>query len=286
MKVIDTTLLATYKSRGAKIVVTVKIERTDGQIFRWISYDEDKEIEGETYESAPGVDLTSLVRTEGFLVDNAELKALDRDDAIIKKKDIYAGLWNSAKFTIGETNPKALAPVINELSFGKLGIWKMFNGYFTVEFRDVRQSIQNPHESVLQPTCRYQFGVRNAVSHCPIILGDVMVTGTLTSADSQSDITDTSRTEDPDWFGEGLVEITSGQNNGMPGKRIKTYEDGRSVLWTPFTYPLLGNETYRMWPGCRLRMLEDCRDKWDVIADFGGEYNSRTADTLTAPGTA
>lgn len=279
MKEIDSGLLGTYQSDTPTIVPYVIIERTDGEVFRWVGHDLDLTIDGQAFTSQPGVQLSSLVSTEGFAVDNAEVTVLEDDD--ITRADILAGIWNGAEMTLGQTDWKAASPAGNILKRGTLGVFKPMRGYSTVEFRDLRQAIQGEHATVLQPTCRYTLG--DAKCTLDVTGAPFTISGTLDSAASQYNVTDAARTEDADYFGEGIFTLTSGPNAGL-SQRIKSFATGGVfVLWRPFVYPLTGTETYTARAGCRLRFAEDCIAKFDNGVNFGGEPNKLNPDTLTAP---
>jgi uncharacterized phage protein (TIGR02218 family) len=281
VKTIDTSLLATYRSGGPTIAAYVVIGRTDGQTFRWISLDRDLEIGGHTFESAPGVDVTSIVSTEGFAVDNAEVKVLDTGDEITRA-GILAGIWDGASFEIGEVDWKAATPVKNILKLGKLGNFTPKRGYFVAEFRDLRQAIQNPRETVMQPTCRYTLGDAKCtkdVSGSPFT-----VTGTIDSSTSPYTVVDAARSEADDYFGEGRFTFTSGANAGL-SQKIKSYNGTTKafVFWQQFIYPIEAGDAYTAVVGCRLRFQEDCITKLDNGINFGGEPNKKNPDVLSAP---
>lgn len=277
-KVIDPDLLETYQSDAQTIVVCVVITRTDAEVFRWTSHDVDLEISGDTYESQPGVELSSLVSTEGFAVDNAEIKVLEDDD--ITRADILAGIWNGATMEISEVDWAAVSLVKNKLKVGKLGNFKPCNGYSTVEFRDLRQAIQSEHQTVLQPTCRYKLG--DAKCTKDVSAAPFTMTGTVDSVTSQYSITDAARTEAVDYFGDGYFTFTSGLNSGMTQKVKSFTSGGVFVFWNQFIFPI-GSDNYTVTAGCRFRFQEDCITKFDNGINFGGEPNKKNPDTLSAP---
>ena len=280
MKAIDSALLATYRSSGPTIAVCSTITRTDGTSFRWVGLDRDVVIGGQVYESAPGVELSSLVSTEGFGVDNAEIKVLDVG-AEIRRSDLLAGVWDNAVLELAEIDWAAATPVKNVLKRGKLGVFKAQRGYFTAEFRDLRQAMQQAHETVLQATCRYRLGDSRCtkdISGSPFV-----ASGTVDSIQSQLGITDAARTEAADWWGEGIFRFTSGQNAGL-SQKIKAFHDGIFLFWAQFVFPIAVGDTYTVTAGCRLRFQEDCITKFANGINFGGEPNKPNPDTLTAPG--
>jgi uncharacterized phage protein (TIGR02218 family) len=278
VRTIDAALLATYRSRGPTVVATITIVRADGQTFRWIAHDRDLTIGGHVYESAPGFDVSSIVSTEGFAVDNAEITVQDGDS--ITRADVLAGIWDGASMEIAEVDWKAATPVKNVLKVGKIGVFTAMRGHSKVEFRDLRQAIQNPHETMMQPTCRYRLGDEKCTKD--ISAPPFTVTGTVDSTSSQYSVTDAARTEVVDYFAEGIFTFTSGLNAGL-SQKVKSFTGGVFVFWAQFIYPI-GTDAYRVSAGCRLRFQEDCVIKFGNGVNFGGEPNKRNPDTLTAPG--
>jgi len=280
VKTIDSELLAVYQGSGPTIVATIMITRTDGQVFRWISLDRDLTIDGHVYEAAPGFDVSSIVSTEGFAVDNAEVKVLEGD--AITRADILAGIWDGAAMEIAEVDWKAVTPTKNVLKAGRIGNFTAMRGYCKVEFRDLRQAIQNPRETVLQATCRYKLG--DAKCTVSSELSPLTVTGAVTSTASQYSVTDTSRAEPDDFFGEGSLTFTSGANAGLKQK-VKQYTASTKtfVFWQQFVYPIGVGDTYTTTAGCRLRFQEDCVGKFDNAINFGGEPNKLNPDVISAP---
>jgi uncharacterized phage protein (TIGR02218 family) len=278
VKDIDSGLLGTYQSDTPTIVPYVIVERTDGEVFRWVGHDKDLLIDGQAFTSQPGIQLSSLVSTEGFAVDNAEVTVLE--DADITRADILAGVWNGAQMTIGQADWKATSPSGNILKRGTLGVFKPMRGHSVVEFRDLRQAIQGDHATVLQPTCRYKLGD----SKCTVVLAEsdgFTVSGTVDSSANQYSVADAARTEADDFFGEGVFTFTNGLNAGL-SQKVKTFAAGVFVFWRQFIYPI-GNDAYTVTAGCRLRFQEDCITKFDNGVNFGGEPNKLNPDTLTAP---
>jgi uncharacterized phage protein (TIGR02218 family) len=204
-----------------------------------------------------------------------------------------AGIWDGADFEIFNFDYKNPGPR-HILKTGKIGNAKPKRGFFEFEFRDIRQAAQYAHEAVLQPTCRYTLGVRNAVSHCPVVLAPTFtVTGTLTSVASQYVVTDSARAEADDWFAEGIFTITTPGDNYLRSRKIKTFAAGVFTFWDQFIYTLSAGspaDTYTASAGCRLRFQEDCKTKFGSQTEagiaFGGEPNKRNPDTLTAPAPA
>lgn len=278
MKALDSDLLPVYQSETPTIATLVTITRTDAEVFRWVGLDRNLTVDGDLYLAAPGVQLSALVSSEGFDVDNAEITILEDED--ITRADILAGIWNGASMTIAECNWAASSPTANVLKRGTLGVVTPKRGHSVVEFRDLRQAIQGEHSTVLQPTCRYTLGDAKCTKN--VSGSPFTVTGTLDSSASQYSVTDAARAEAADYFGEGMFTFTSGPNAGL-SQRIKSFSAGVFVFWRQFVFPIAGTETYSATAGCRLRFAEDCIAKFDNAVNFGGEPNRLNPDTLTAP---
>lgn len=110
------------------------------------------------------------------------------------------------------------------------------------------------------------------------------VTGVITSVTSQSQFQDTGRAEADDWFTAGEVLFTSGPNAGLQPLKIKRSTSGGQFYLHGGTYylPQVG-DAYVMIPGCRKR-LEDCRDKFSNVVNFGGQPYVPTTSEYTQVG--
>lgn len=98
------------------------------------------------------------------------------------------------------------------------------------------------------------------------------VTGVITAVSSQFQFQDVSRTEADDWFTAGEVLFTSGPNAGLAAIKIKQSTAGGQFTLHGGAYYLPGvGDTYMMIPGCRLRLKEDCRDKYGNAVNNGSQ---------------
>lgn len=77
---------------------------------------------------------------------------------------------------------------------------------------------------------------------------------------------------DDDWFVDGLLTFTSGKNAGL-AREVKGWTPGSLTFKTYLGFPfdvIIGDE-FTALPGCKKRLLPDCRDKLDNILNFRGE---------------
>lgn len=282
MKTLASALQAHYDNGSVSLAVGLVVTRSDAQVFRWTSHDRDVTIGGNVYSAGPGLDATTIVTTAGLAVDNLELRIL-YDDDVITRADILAGLWDNAEFSIIEFNWRTPTDGTNTLLTGTLGEVQVgrTTGY-TVELRSLKQALQQPVGSVLQRTCRYRFASQSMPDGlCMLNPATYTVTGTITSAASNQVFTDTGRTEADDYFGEGILTFTSGENSGYR-QRVKTYAADVFTLALPMPFTVQVGDTYSVIAGCRKRFEEDCRDKFSNELNFGGEPHGDGIDKLTA----
>jgi uncharacterized phage protein (TIGR02218 family) len=252
----------------------IEITRTDAQVFRWTTHDEDKTIDGNVYSSQPGVDLSQWVNTADLAVDNAEATVLP--DADITRADLVAGVWDGAAWRVIHFN-WADTSQFYVYKRGKFGQFNPRRDSFVAELRDLRQAIQPDTTWIFQPGCRYRLGD----SRCTVDLGPFTVTGSVTSAASSRVFTDTTRTEPDNWFREGVLTWTSGANSGR-SQKIVAYAANTFTFALPMVNAILNGDAYSVIAGCE-KTLAACRDKFNNVLNYGGEPDKPMVDELSAP---
>lgn len=277
MSTIPAPFLTHFQGRDWTIAWAMEVIRADGEAFRWCSLTEDMTIDGDVYEASPGFDISSWVNSAGLAVDNAELTALEFDAFL--RTDVLAGRWDGAQWRVLRFN-WADPTQFFVYKRGTFGMVKPRRGAFVAELRDLRQQLQADTTRVFQPTCSYELGD----SRCTVTLSDFTVTGSVTSVTSNRVFTDTSRTEADDYFGEGLLTWTSGDNAGITEK-VFTYAADVFTLSKAMIYPIQIGDDYIVVAGCRKRSQEDCKTKFDNIINFGGEPDKPTVGEIIGPAT-
>ena len=282
MKTIPIALAAHYETGCTTVAAGLVITRDDASVFRWTSHDRDVTIDGNLYSAAPGLDVTAIVTSMGLAVNNLELRIL-YDDDVITRADLLAGLWDNAQYELFEFNWASPTDGMNPITSGRLGEISIntTSGY-VVELRSKSQALQRPVGDVLQLTCRYRFGSQARPDGlCMVSLAAYTVTGTLTSVSSNQVFTDTARTEADDWFGEGVLTMTSGPNAGY-SRKVKLYASDQFTLALAMPFTVSVGNTYSVYAGCRKRFDEDCKTKFSNALNFGGEPHGQGVDAITA----
>lgn len=177
------------------------------------------------------------------------------------------------------------APAVDEEPIGVaiLGKTKLADDRYTIEMMMLIDALNQTIGKTYTANCQKIFGGQEFAG-CKVDLAPVTVTGTLTHVTSNSIFRDSARAEAADYFGEGTVAFTTGDNAGLKPIRIKSHAaDGTIEVHEAFHYPVSVGDAYTLVPGCRHR-LEDCRDKWANVANFGGFSFIATSSTYTQIG--
>ena len=263
-----------YKSVpcGTRWAQIWKIERTDGEVFRFTSLDRDFEYpsgSGITYEACDSLSPSASEAVSE--VDAAGNMDLSGALGTITEHDLYAGLFDGAEVEAwlvpwaGEGSRKLLLS-------GTFGAVSQTPTGFNVEvIGDGAKLMQTPLVKLLQPGCRWQFG--DPVT-CQKDLGPLTVTGTVDSASGVRQFTDAARAEAAGYFSRGRVTFTSGDNAGISAEIKEHASGGVFTLWPRLPFAIAAGVTYEMTPGCTLRHessggTNGC-EAWGQLVRYGG----------------
>lgn len=276
MKVIDSGEQTLLSSGGITLAVGLKIVRRDGLTLGFTSHDRDRTVGGQLYSAGPGVNVSNLVNSEGFNVDNLELTTLD-DGTVFDPADVFNGLWVNAAFSILRYN-WVTGVLVEQLMAGTIGETSIRRSVIVVELRGLQQFLQQPIGSVSTKTCRARLGD----ARCAVDLAPHTFTAAVTSVTSQVLFAATSLTQAADYFGEGLLEWLTGDNAGMRVK-VRAHATGGVITQALPTFRAIQvGDTFRVIAGCRKR-LEDCRDKFSNVRRMVAEPHRPPVDQLTKP---
>lgn len=282
-----------YGTRYTTIAEALRVTRPDGNVSGYTSHDESASIAGVTYAANPGLDVSQLANSAGGAVGNLELTVL-RSATGITQNDVLAGVWRNSAFLLFRYNwasPPADLTGVDKLLAGTFGEAEPRQATVVIELRDLRQYLQQPVGSASSKTCRYRLGStdKNNGGLClkAITASPFTVSGTITAspAPTRQVFRDSARAEAADYFGEGLLTWTSGNNTGRSAK-IKTYAaDGTFTVAIPMFSTVQAGDAYTAVAGCRKRYAEDCIAKFDNGVNFGGEPHRRGRNNLTQEAT-
>lgn len=235
-----------------------------------------------TYRTDSGYQFSGLASEDNMSPGVLDLNGI-ADIAGIGYDQIVSGMFDGARVYAFATT--WTAPTVDEEPLGVaiLGKTALRDDRYTIEMMLLVDALNQSVGKTVTANCQKVFGGQEFAG-CKIALGPITVTGTLTHSTSNSVFRDSTRAEAADYFGDGTIAFTTGDNAGLRPIRIKSHAaDGTIETHEAFHYPVAVGDAYTMTPGCRKR-LEDCRDKWANVANFGGFSFIATTSTYTQIG--
>lgn len=280
MKTLPSLFAADIAKPTTTLAVALRIARVDATVYAFTSHDEDDSISAILYKSSPGLDVTNIEIAANAAVGNLELTTL-HDQETFTTIDLIGGKWRNASFVIFRYNFANITHGVDTLLAGTLGEFTINRNTLVFELRDLRQYLQQGVGDVSSKTCRARLGD----DRCRFDVESLRVSGAITAVTSNRVFTDSSRSEVADYFGEGEITWVTGNNEGLKTK-LKTFSAGVYTLALPMFAAVQVGDTYTVIPGCRKRLEEDCRDKFDNVLNFVGEPHRAGLNNLTsAPNT-
>lgn len=289
-KSIPSGLAAHYAGNATSVVHFLRITREGGEVFGFTSHNADLTVDSQLYRSGPGLDVTSVVTSAGFDVDNLELTTLD-DGSTFSRAEVLAGLWRNAAFVISKGNWAQPSDGLEPVIAGTIGEGTLRSSSLVFELRGLQQYLQQPLGDVSSKTCRAHFADFPSVNNnnrCRLSPATYTFSATVTSVASNQQFTASALTQAADYFAEGIVSWTSGPSAGLRQK-VKTHATGGVLtLLLPMLLTVSVGDAFEVIAGCRKRLDEDCRDKFGGnVLNFQGEWHRPTTDDLTkAPETS
>ena len=285
MKTIPIALQAHYDGYAQTVAYILKITRTDSSVFGFTTHDRSLTVDAVVYESGPGLDITGIVTTAGFAVDNLELTTLD-DGAVFSRDEVLAGVWNNAKFIIQKLNWSDPSNGVEPILSGKVGEATLRQGSLVFELRGMQQALQQPIGNVSTKTCRAHFAdfpAANQNNLCGLAAPTFTTTSTVTGVTSNQVFVASGLTAAADdYYAEGVITWTSGNNAGLRQK-VRTHAAGGALtLSLPMLLAVQVGDTFSIIAGCRKRLEEDCFTKFNNVLNFQGEPHRPTVDQITA----
>lgn len=276
MKTFSTALAAHYAQQVTTFATFLEIKRRDGVFFRFTSLDVNVVLGGDTYLAAPGLDISNLEVSAGLAVDKLELSILPDDD--IPEVDILTGRWDFARYRIFEADYEDPAGGINVFRRGWTGEAQTSRVGYTIELRSLKQSLQQTIVAVTSKTCRARLGD----DACKVDLGPWTHTYVVTDVASRYEFTCDAATEVDDYYGDGIAHAEDGENAGYPDQKIKSFAAGVFVLALPMAFPIQVGDSLTFIAGCRKRLIEDCKNKYDNVLNNQSEPHLPGPDLLLA----
>jgi uncharacterized phage protein (TIGR02218 family) len=256
-----------------------KVTRDDLQVFGYTDNVADVPYLGVIYKSADGGNLTSIESKGDMSVDNMDIETIFTDGGITES-DLYAGLWNGAQVDVMLVNYLDLTMGHMLLKRGRIGDVQARGGKFVAELRGLSQSLQQSIGDVYQPTCRVDLGS----TKCGINLATVTHVSTITSVTSRTVFADSTNTNASEWFEGGVLTFTTGACAGLRMEVRKYVNPGIFTLALSMPRVIAVGDGYSVYAGCKKRLIEDCKTKFNNVVNFRGEPYLPGIDEVLKPG--
>lgn len=263
MKTVSANLKAHLQGEVLTTCTLWKITRADSSVFGFTDCSRDILYSGVNYLASTGHTPSSIKTTSTLGVDNLEVQSV-LDSSTITESDIQAGLWDYAQVEIVLVNYLSLADGHMMLRKGWLGNIKTGRNNFIAELRGMMQPLQQSIGRTYTTACDAALGN----TRCGIALASFTASGTVTTATSARQFTDTSRTEAAGYFNSGLITWTSGANNTYQ-MEVKTSASGVITLQQVMPNAISLGDTYSMSAGCD-KLLATCKTKFSNVINFRG----------------
>lgn len=271
--------VADYKYR----VLCVRIVPITGSTIYLTSYPRNLTMDnGDVYISGSGYEGTAYTAASNLSPAMVDLEGIC-EIAGISRDQVADSLYDGASvylFATTWSNPIHDEEPITRAILGKT---QLIDNRYRIEEMSLIDVLNQSVGSTFTPTCQKEF-CGQGFAGCKLDIATYTFTGTITSVTDIYTLRDSSRTEDADYFTAGIITMTSGDNAGLKGQEVKTHlADGTFTLFENFYYPVQVGDTYSVVAGCRKR-LEDCRDKFNNVNNFGGFSFVPTGKTYTQHG--
>jgi len=254
-----------------------------GSAIYLTDYVHDITMSGHLYKSDGGYQFTGQASEANMAPGVTDLSGIC-DLAGIGHDQIVSGMFDNARVYVFATTWTNPVEDEEEMGIAIMGKTTLHDDRYTVELMMLIDALNQTVGKTYTPGCQKKLGGQEYAG-CKVNLAPLTVTGTITGVTSQSQFIDSARAEAADYFGEGTIVFNTGQNAGLKPIEIKSHAAG-GVITTheAFYYPVTVGDTYTMIPGCR-RRLQDCRDKFNNVVNFGGFSFVPTQSDYTKYGT-
>jgi uncharacterized phage protein (TIGR02218 family) len=210
-----------------------------------------------TFKARTGMEMMAYQSSSDLSVDNSEANTLLPVAGFplegITQQQIDSGALDGVKFCVLRINYADHSQGAEVIAGGRIGeVRQKVGGLTVMELRSLAQLLKQSIVELDSLTCRAKFGsqVGDERYPCGFDLTDEWVDGVVVSV-SESDrvFTDTSLTQDDDYFAPGLLEWLTGDNVGQQIE-VDTFAAGVVSLKFPTVSDIADGDTYRIRRQC------------------------------------
>ena len=270
---------------GTRLATCWRIERTDGTVEGYTSFDQELVVDGLTYEPANGFSTSQLsADVEMSVADVEVLGAIDADG--ISADNLLAGVYDDAEVEMFVVDWSELTIPKTIVRRGWTGTISQAGPTFTAELRGLGQRIQQPVIDSYSPECRVDlFSPPCGVNRAAFAVNaevTALTDGSLGSTSDNRVFFADDLVQADEWFDYGELWWTSGANAGRKTE-VRAYKlaGGKIELWEPATLPIAVGDEFTIHAGCDKRR-ETCRTKFDNVVNMRAEPDVPGNDAMLA----
>lgn len=279
MKTLPTALEAHFASGTTTLSWCWRITRADGQVFGFTDHDRALTFDGTTFESEAGLIPSELRHGSDLSVDAQDAEGVLSSDRITET-DILDGRWDNASVEVFRVNWQDVSQRVL-LRLGSIGEIRRGRVAFVAEVRSLAHILNQQVGRSYQGTCDAALGD----GRCRVDLDDPAFRGSgVVAAVPRGRVFTTSDLGSyaPRWFAFGVVEWTSGENQGRRAEVMRHDVDGGIAIITLLEDPvraIAAGDAFTITAGCDKR-VETCGDKFANVVNFRGFPHIPGPDTV------
>lgn len=241
-----------------------RITREDGIIFRLTDADVPVQLSDGEYTPTDAGRPSAIENTTDLTTGNLTVQQILSSDQITVD-DLNAGLFDNAKVELYWINYENPGQGHITLFVGYFGQVEMHDDVdFEVELKSLSTILEQSVARQYTQQCDADFGD----SRCGLSVEDYTYSGTVTAVTDNQIFTDTSITEEDNYYKYGKLTWTSGNNNTYQVE-VKNQTAGQITLFLPMPYSIEVGDTFNVIAGCD-KYFNTCKNKFDNVINFRG----------------
>ena len=272
MKTLSPQFLAALTSQVVTLAYCWRIKRADGLVQGFTTHTSNFAIDSVVYKANASFLPSASASTNTLDVDNLEAVGLF-DDEGITERDLIAGLYDYAEVIVFLVDYRALPSSLTAsppsyliLASGYLGEVSNDGRQFSAEVRGLSQLLTQKKTEVTSKLCRHNFGD----SRCQVNLAPYTHTLVVGTTDGSREITVPSFNQPQNYFANGILTWTTGENSGIPCQTASWDATLHKIeLFERTPFPILAGDTFVAIAGCRKTRFA-CKS-YNNIINFGGQ---------------
>lgn len=261
-------------------ITCIRIEPLLGAPIYITDYIRDLTIGGNLYRSDAGYEFSGVAYESSMTPGTFDLEGII-DLSGLSRAAVASGALDNARIFIFSTQWDNPVEDYEQDFKGFLGRTTLKDDRYSVEVMSLGDALNQPIGKTYGPTCPKKFGGQEYAGCKKVV---TPTAGAVTSVTGRYNFTASALAGAADYFGAGSIVWTTGANVGLKSQEVKAFGVGGVIeLYEAFFYPVEVGDEFEITPGCRKR-LEDCRDKWNNVLNFGGFTRIPTANTYAKRG--